>query len=990
GTVDYMAPEQARCVKQIDGRADLYSVGAMFYHLLAGQLPFASNSFTSMLYSHAYEQPAPLAAVVPEAPPAIVALIHQLLEKEPQKRPPNCAAVLKALEPFRTLEFRSQFVSEAVERVAKRSAEASVSTAHEPLSSEYGVWQKFQDHVQTVWGRQRPQWLAEMQSLEQQLTEEIEVTQRRLQRLRSLREEGQQLLNELAIDATTQQAETAARQASLGDQLAFLDLEIAKAGAQHARLTSQRDVLSARMQVVGARRRAKHQRQLWPLVLVVGAAVLLVSLGYSFWPRAKSDQPLVMTPTPTEPKPLPPESVNQPVELLPLLSLPEDVVNGTWTLSPDGKLTGGGGLGGAQQGHARLQIPARPQGDYELTAIFTCDGAGDANLVFPLGSGNARAVFGHQGIPGGIAMGAKGDNVLIDKPNSFEPFVTGKQLHRATITVRIQQAKVHIVLVLDDQQLLDWQGAPHALSVNAPCQIRDPRAIGLTTSRSGVCFHSVQLTMLSGKLEIDREQAAPPSYVEGSVEPLTAAITANPTDAEAHRRRGNWYLARQQWLAAANDMEAIFKLRPDDLATGGDLATIHLRLEDQSAYDRICASLCQRLPAETETWKTWHSVRALLLGAKPQPKHWQVAEAKFLEMEQHTPEDSLLVRWRPLKLYRQGNWQACVTAADTYLPNGPDTSYSYSIWIYRAMALQRLGRGTEAQASLAQSKRAFEQLTFETAWKGRTESKEQLLWWWNLDGMHTQIAYREASELILGQREELVLAPIMDDTPSAAIQEAMVLFAKGRNLFAEQKWQAAQQAFAAGLLLHPAAGFEHADYASLCLMVGDEAATRQEFPRLFTKVLDPQLHRDGRIQMLRVLTLRPAPVADFQKIGFQAIDLREQPKWSALVNAGLVYRQGKWSEAERVAREYLQQHTNDNLNEAEAMLWHAMALWQTGERELARTTLMAAGDSAKKQRPVPGAPAWYFAADKLYTTLLYREASQLILGSSQEVTISTE
>ncbi|HIG17495.1 MAG TPA: hypothetical protein EYQ31_09525 [Candidatus Handelsmanbacteria bacterium] len=52
GTVDYMAPEQFESLKKIDARADLYSVGAMLYHLVVGRPPFKGRSSLAVLEQH--------------------------------------------------------------------------------------------------------------------------------------------------------------------------------------------------------------------------------------------------------------------------------------------------------------------------------------------------------------------------------------------------------------------------------------------------------------------------------------------------------------------------------------------------------------------------------------------------------------------------------------------------------------------------------------------------------------------------------------------------------------------------------------------------------------------------------------------------------------------------------------------------------------------------------------------------------------------------
>jgi len=86
GTPYYMSPEQASGARDIDGRSDLYSLGVMGYQMLAGRLPFEGESFQDVIVQHVTREPAPLAALVPEAPADLVDAVMRCLAKEPGKR----------------------------------------------------------------------------------------------------------------------------------------------------------------------------------------------------------------------------------------------------------------------------------------------------------------------------------------------------------------------------------------------------------------------------------------------------------------------------------------------------------------------------------------------------------------------------------------------------------------------------------------------------------------------------------------------------------------------------------------------------------------------------------------------------------------------------------------------------------------------------------------------------------------------------------------
>lgn len=60
GTVDYVAPEQIRG-EELDGRADLYSLGCLLHECLAGRPPFGGGSDTAIVFAHLAARAAPAA-----------------------------------------------------------------------------------------------------------------------------------------------------------------------------------------------------------------------------------------------------------------------------------------------------------------------------------------------------------------------------------------------------------------------------------------------------------------------------------------------------------------------------------------------------------------------------------------------------------------------------------------------------------------------------------------------------------------------------------------------------------------------------------------------------------------------------------------------------------------------------------------------------------------------------------------------------------------
>jgi len=85
GTPSYMAPEQAQGF-QLDGRADLFSLGVVLYRLCTGELPFTGDNPMSVLMALASHQPPPVRDLNPAISPALAELVMGLLVKDPAQR----------------------------------------------------------------------------------------------------------------------------------------------------------------------------------------------------------------------------------------------------------------------------------------------------------------------------------------------------------------------------------------------------------------------------------------------------------------------------------------------------------------------------------------------------------------------------------------------------------------------------------------------------------------------------------------------------------------------------------------------------------------------------------------------------------------------------------------------------------------------------------------------------------------------------------------
>jgi serine/threonine-protein kinase len=100
GTADYLAPEQARNSRDVDIRADIYSLGCTFFYLLTGQPPFPGGSLMQKLYNHEQADPPAADSLRPGLDRAVVVIVQKMMAKRPEDRYQTPAEVAAALSPF--------------------------------------------------------------------------------------------------------------------------------------------------------------------------------------------------------------------------------------------------------------------------------------------------------------------------------------------------------------------------------------------------------------------------------------------------------------------------------------------------------------------------------------------------------------------------------------------------------------------------------------------------------------------------------------------------------------------------------------------------------------------------------------------------------------------------------------------------------------------------------------------------------------------------
>jgi serine/threonine protein kinase len=96
GTANYLAPELCGSLPAEDYASDLFSLGVLFFEVLAGRLPYPTGSVPQTFRRHACDPPADIRRSAGRLPPALVTLVDRLMAREPEARP-RAAAVVQQL-----------------------------------------------------------------------------------------------------------------------------------------------------------------------------------------------------------------------------------------------------------------------------------------------------------------------------------------------------------------------------------------------------------------------------------------------------------------------------------------------------------------------------------------------------------------------------------------------------------------------------------------------------------------------------------------------------------------------------------------------------------------------------------------------------------------------------------------------------------------------------------------------------------------------------
>ncbi len=122
GTPLYMSPEQAQAFPDVDGRADLYSVGAILFECLAGRPPHTGPTYEQILIAICTTDAPDIRAIVPSVPDAVAELIARSLARDRSRRFATASKMLAALHAVAPIEAARVPLDEAMRADAMRAS----------------------------------------------------------------------------------------------------------------------------------------------------------------------------------------------------------------------------------------------------------------------------------------------------------------------------------------------------------------------------------------------------------------------------------------------------------------------------------------------------------------------------------------------------------------------------------------------------------------------------------------------------------------------------------------------------------------------------------------------------------------------------------------------------------------------------------------------------------------------------------------------------
>lgn len=157
GTPAYLAPEQAKDAHNVDARADIYSLGATFYEMLTGQIPYPGKNTYDILSKLASDPVPDPRSIVESISPQTARLVMKMLAKQPKQRHRNATELLKDIRALNIISpdcDKEKSIRELLEQSGKGnySAASLAPTLGNPVSTWLmrHVWLKMETMLRRV------------------------------------------------------------------------------------------------------------------------------------------------------------------------------------------------------------------------------------------------------------------------------------------------------------------------------------------------------------------------------------------------------------------------------------------------------------------------------------------------------------------------------------------------------------------------------------------------------------------------------------------------------------------------------------------------------------------------------------------------------------------------------------------------------------------------------------------------------------------------
>lgn len=473
GTPHYISPEQARGEHTLDGRADIYSLGATLFHLLTGRPPYAGDDSVEVMKQHLSAPVPDASALRKDIPERVSRMMQRMMAKDPAQRYTDCAELTADLDLALVSEEPTSSIpmKPSPGRAAKVQAPAHRQGAHPP-----SIWSG-QDEPSARGGAPASVWGDSDRGT--------------------------------ADQPAARPAHPAAEPRSL-----------------RPRHSSESDILAPRP-------RMKQNAWMWPAVSAGGVLVivlLIMVLKGGGPPPAPPVEPPVpqktsnYTPTlPTEPPSLPkpvntqtttekpppavpyvPPTANVDSEerwkgatdLLTLVDLTTDPMQGTWRFT-------GNNLTNDATPRARLSLPVQPPAEYDFRIVFTRRKGDEVTQILNWkGNGIAWVL----GAIGNTACGFLRSNTELTPPfNAKESKgLSHGERHSTIIEVRKDRVRGY----LDGHLLSEWTGDSKELTWHPGWDLRGELKLGLGSHNADLLIHSIQMLDVSGSAKVLRKASA--------------------------------------------------------------------------------------------------------------------------------------------------------------------------------------------------------------------------------------------------------------------------------------------------------------------------------------------------------------------------------------------------------------------------------------------------------------------------------------------------